>query len=91
MLYYKFVFITVQTLSNSMTSSNPFLRDLFNIYNSFFNTFLIIVFGIKSVKIVKLSEYQMPNDQTSLNDQKKMCAKQLGQLFSSKISHTILQ
>ena len=47
-----------------------------------------------SLKLVslsaKISEYQMPNDQKSLNDQ-KMYVKQLGQLFSSKISHTILQ
>jgi len=34
----------------------------------------------------KISEYQMPNDQKSLNDQKKY-AKQLGQLFFSKISY----
>ena len=34
--------------------------------------------------MAKISEYQMPNEQKSLNDQ-KMYAKQLGQLFFSKI------
>ena len=35
--------------------------------------------------VAKISEYQAPNDQKSLNDQ-KMYAQQLGQLFFSKIS-----
>ena len=35
------------------------------------------------LKAAKISEYQMPNDQKSLNDQ-KMYAKQLGQLFFFK-------
>ena len=34
----------------------------------------------------KISEYQMPNDQKSLNDQ-KMYAKQSRHLFFSKISY----
>ena len=38
--------------------------------------------------VAKISEYQAPNDQNSLNDQ-KMYAKQLGQLFFSKISYTL--
>ena len=37
----------------------------------------------------KISDYQMPNDQKSLNDQ-KMYAKQFGELFFQKY-HTILQ
>ena len=41
------------------------------------------------LKAAKISEYQMPNDQKSLNDQ-KMYAKQLEQLFFQKY-HTILQ
>jgi len=41
---------------------------------------------IVSFFVSKISEYQMPNDQKSLNDQ-KMYAKQLGQLLFSNISY----
>ena len=67
---------------------------IFSIILIGYDRYNVIVKGITGTKITKpqviilatISEYQMPNNQKSLNDQ-KIYDKQLGQLFFSKISY----